>query len=202
MDLTHEIFQKARRISRAIQEHLELVGKDGLRSNHLYPVLAKKKLIEQDRHNGLHFRKFLRKLHNNDLLHLIPQCKIEHTTNEFINWCFYRVSNEPISFNKESNQKLIEPKLDELSIDKLINLAKPHVDNLPKRKTDKLNYTQKEIRKLYPRAFEYWSDREIEIARRAYRKFGRIDKIAQLLERQPSAVTTKLKCLSIIENNN
>jgi hypothetical protein len=42
MNLTHEEFQKARRISRAIQDHLEQINRDDIRSTDLYPILAKK----------------------------------------------------------------------------------------------------------------------------------------------------------------
>ena len=74
MEINHEDFQKARRISREVQRYLEEINEDGLRSTDIYPILAKKGLIEKDRHNGLHFRRFLRKLKDNDLLKLIPQC--------------------------------------------------------------------------------------------------------------------------------
>ena len=74
MEINHEDFQKARRISREVLRYLEEIIEDGLRSTDIYPILAKKGLIEKDRHNGLHFRRFLRKLKDNDLLKLIPQC--------------------------------------------------------------------------------------------------------------------------------
>jgi hypothetical protein len=48
--ITHEDFQRAKRISRAIQEYLELTHENGLRSTGIYPYLAKKGLIEKDRH--------------------------------------------------------------------------------------------------------------------------------------------------------
>jgi len=90
MQLTQSEFQKARRISRAIQKHLEMIDKDGLRSTDLYPVLARKGLVLKDRHNRLYFRKYLLRLKNNNLLHLIPQCQYRTTTTEFLEWYFYR----------------------------------------------------------------------------------------------------------------
>jgi len=71
MGITHEDFQKARRISKAIQEYIETTHQQGIRSTDIYPYLAKQGLIQKDRHNGLHLRRFLKKLKNNNLLHLI-----------------------------------------------------------------------------------------------------------------------------------
>ncbi|MFT5914610.1 MAG: hypothetical protein ACJAWV_001458 [Flammeovirgaceae bacterium] len=56
MSVTHEDYQKALRISRAIQTHLEQVNQDGLRNTDIYPTLARKKLVEKDKFGGLHFR--------------------------------------------------------------------------------------------------------------------------------------------------
>ncbi|NOQ72828.1 MAG: hypothetical protein GQ574_12530 [Crocinitomix sp.] len=90
MHLSQKDFQKARRISRAIQEYLEKINEEGLRSTDIYPVLARKGLVQKDRHNGLYFRKFLRKLKENNLLQLIPQCQYRTTETEFLAWYFYR----------------------------------------------------------------------------------------------------------------
>ena len=49
-----------------------------------------------------------------------------------------------------------------------------------------------EIRANYPRAYEKWTEREIEIMIKAYKKFNRIDKVAELLERQPSVVRKRI----------
>ncbi len=91
MQLNQADFQKARRISRAIQEYLEIINEDGLRSTDVYPVLARKGLVPTDRHKGLYLRKFLRKLKENNLLSLIPQCQYKTTQTEFLEWYFYRV---------------------------------------------------------------------------------------------------------------
>ncbi len=194
MNISHEDFQKARRISRAIQEYLEQINQDGLRSTDIYPILAKQGLIEKDRHNGLHFRKFLKHLKDNNLLKLIPQCQYRTTKTEFVEWYFYRsrmsTSNNETLQTGERN--LIAPDISEGEINDLIEKAKPHVANLPK--IDKANLTPQmmEIRLNYPRAFERWTEREIEIMTKAYKKFNRIDKVAELLERQPSSVRKKL----------
>jgi hypothetical protein len=81
MNLTHEDYQKAKRISDAIQEFLLQTGMKDARSTDVYDMLARKGLIEKDRHQGYHFRKFLLKLKTaNVLSQIIPQCTF--TTNE------------------------------------------------------------------------------------------------------------------------
>lgn len=91
MGITQEDIQKAFRISRAIQKYLEMSGKEGLRSTDVYPYLASKGLIEKDRHNGLHFRKFLIKLKENNALKLIPQCTCNPAiSNQLNEWYFYK----------------------------------------------------------------------------------------------------------------
>lgn len=195
MSINHEDFQKARRISRAIQEHLEQVNDDGLRTTDLYPILARKKLIEKDKYNGIHFRRFLKKLKENNLLKLIPQCKFKYSQNnsQFVEWYFYRVD---VSINSKQESKvsknIITPKLSEKEIDNLIEKAKPYIEKLPKKDSKRFTFPQLETRKMYSRAYEKWSDREIEIMNRAYNKFGRIDKVAELLKRQPSVISKKI----------
>jgi len=194
MQITHEEFQKARRISRAIQEHLEQINDDGLRSIDLYPILARKKLVEKDKYNGLYFRRFLKKLKNNDLLKLIPQCKFDDDNPDYIKWYFYRVKAEKESNeNKDTESKiLVIPKISESEIDELIEKARPHIEKLPKINLKKLTLPQLETKKMYERAYEFWTEREVEIMRRAYKKFERIDKVAELLKRQPNVVEKKL----------
>ena len=194
-NITHEEFQKARRISRAIQEYLEQINDDDLRSTDLYPILARKKLIEKDKQNGAHFRKFLKKLKNNNLLKLIPQCKIKYSekNTKFIEWHFYRVNTDIQSKEQNSqSQNIIVPKLPEDEINELIDKAKPHIEKLPKKDLSKFTLPQLETRKMYSRAYENWTERETEIMNRAYNKVGRVDKVAELLERQPSVIRKRL----------
>ncbi len=196
MDLSHDDFQKARRISRHIQEYLEMLNQDGLRSTDVYSYLAKKGIVEKDKHQGIHFRKFLHKLKKMGLLNLIPQCTYRNTTTDFVEWYFYRVSDNKESIihenNSSENRKLHIPVLLESEIDALIEKAKPHIENLPKRNESEFSYTELETRKLYPRAYEKWTKREMEIMTKAYKKFQKMDKVAQLLKRQPSVVSKKL----------
>ena len=194
MEISHEDLQKAIRISKAIQRHLELVNEDGLRSTDIYPILAQKGLIEKDRHNGLHFRKFLKKLKENNLLNLIPQCQYRTTTTESLEWHFYRskVDLSKNTFSSGKRKNIIVPKTTEEEINELIDKARDHISSLPKRDNSIFTPQMIEIRENYPRAYEIWTEREIEIMLRAYKKFNRVDKVAELLERQPSVVKRKI----------
>ena len=198
MKISHEEFQKARRISRAIQKHLEDINKDDLRSTDLYPILARKKLIERDKNNGSHFRRFLKNLKEKGGLHLIPQCKFQYSkaNPEHLEWHFYRTKTETVQSNFVNEKKeLIAPKLTEEEINQLIQKGKKYVANLPRKEESKFSFSQLETRKLYERAYERLSDKEIRLMKRAYDVFGRIDKVAELLKRQPSAVQKKINAL-------
>ena len=192
MSISHEDFQKARRISRAIQEYMVKLNLNGLRSTDIYPILAQKGLVERDRHQGLFFRRFLKKLLRCDMLKLIPQCKHKPTSSEdFTHWYFYQANSENLKVNETvPKNELVDNKFPEISekeIDELIVLAKPHVNKLPVRECE-FSDQQLELRKMYARACEEWSDREKDIMYRAYNKFLRIDKVAELLDRQPHIV--------------
>ncbi len=195
MDISHEDFQKAKRISRAIQEYLESINQDGLRSTDIYPILARKGLIEKDRNNGLHLRKFLKKLKESNMLKsLIPQCEFRTTKTEFLEWYFYRSkvdSSITISYSAE-RKKLIAPEISEDEINELIEKTRHHVSKLPKSDSSVFTPQMIEIRNNYPRAFKNWTEREIEIMLRAYNKFKRIDKVAELLQRQPSVIKKRI----------
>tara|TARA_B100000795_G_C22703452_1_gene400611 strand:- start:341 stop:952 length:612 start_codon:yes stop_codon:yes gene_type:complete len=192
MSISHEDFQKARRISRVIQEYMVKLNLNGLRSTDIYPILAQKGLVERDRHQGLFFRRFLKKLLRCDMLKLIPQCKHKPTSSEdFTHWYFYQANSENLKVNETvPKNELVDNKFPEISekeIDELIVLAKPHVNKLPVRECE-FSDQQLELRKMYARACEEWSDREKDIMYRAYNKFLRIDKVAELLDRQPHIV--------------
>tara|TARA_R110002020_G_scaffold419155_1_gene628398 strand:- start:11103 stop:11993 length:891 start_codon:yes stop_codon:yes gene_type:complete len=77
MDITKEEIQQALRVSRAIQNYIEITQSKDLRSTDVFPYLTRKGLFERDtRHNGKHFRNFLRRLYNANMLeNLVPQCR-------------------------------------------------------------------------------------------------------------------------------
>ncbi len=190
----HEEYQKALRISKAIQAHLEEINDDGLRSTDIYPVLARRGLIEKDRHQGLHFRRFLRKLKNNGLLKLIPQCQYRTTSNETLEWYFYRVNKGLVNLPEDINSnKVITPKMPEVEIDRKIVELHEDVKMLPKRNTKLFTPQMLETRKDYPRAYEFWTFEEIRLMKQAFDEFDSIDKVAELLQRQPSAVRQRME---------
>ncbi|MCW3465281.1 hypothetical protein [Chitinophaga nivalis] len=204
MRCTQEDFQRAIRIANAIQDYFRInYNYTDVRSTDLYDYLVKRNLVEQDRHHGLHFRSFLRRLKDDGLLDLIPQCQYTTSPVSGGEWHFIRMSDEKLATirNKHKGKRATAthvPKLSEAEIDELIELARNAVDKLPKRDTSDLTHQQLELRKSYPRAYEEWLPREIEIMSRAFLKFDRIDKVAELLQRQPHIVREKLQALGLI----
>ena len=75
MKLSKDEIQQALRIKKAIQHYLDQTKGVNLRSTDVFPYLVRRGLFEQDSKNGLYFRRFLKKLFLNEMLHLIPQCK-------------------------------------------------------------------------------------------------------------------------------
>jgi len=193
-DISHEEFQKARRISRAIQKYLESTGKNGLRSTDLYPMLARKKLIQTDRHNGLHFRRFLITLKEKGVLKsLIPQCDYRETKNEFNQWYFYAVNkSNQIQPKAGQAERIIAPNMPEDEAGAFIEKYKSQVKKLPML-PDTVTPQVEETRLSYPRAYAPWTYAEINIMNEVYQHTKRIDKVAELLQRQPSSISMKLK---------
>lgn len=192
-------FQKAKRISRAIQQYLESTGSNGIRSTDIYPYLCRKGLVEKDLNNGLKFRKFLRKLHNYGVLSsVIPQCKPQKSASseKFIDWYFFKVSNninKKPKLSENNKTKSFNSITSDKEADIIIMKLKATIESLPKKKSSSFSYNEQNIRKLYPRAYEKWSKQELDIAIIAWRIFKKIDKVAKLLKRQPSSVEKRLK---------
>lgn len=198
MSITHEDFQRAKRISRAIQEYIDMTGESDLRSTDVYPYLAKKGLVEKDRHNGLRFRQFLNKLKDNDLLKLIPQCVcIPGLQNEMNEWHFYSAKQDCLTGNPSlqvaEKAQIIVPALTESEIQKYITEHKPQVEALPRRKDKVFTPQELDTRRDYHRAYETWTDQEIKIMKEFYLLSKNIDDVAKLLGRQPSAVGLRLE---------
>ena len=195
MTITQEDFQKAKRISAAIQEFLFQTGMKDARSTDVYETLARRGLIEKDRHQGLHFRKFLCRLKDaNVLTKLIPQCSF--TTNERgdTEWRF-NLSNKRIGIDPgpEKTPTIIhQPLLSQRDILLLIEEEREHVERLSVR-ADKVYAPQElSIKKNYPRAYEYWTNAEYLILERVYLKCKNVDAVATLLQRQPHIVRERL----------
>lgn len=196
MSFTHEDFQKAKRISEAIQEFLRQTGMQNARSTDVYDFLARKGLIEKDRHQGYHLRQFLKKLKNANILsQVIPQCSF--TTNERGDneWHFH-LSTKKIGITADAKKTatvIHEPTMSSAEINQLIQEETSNVTMLPVR-TDK-EYTPQElsIKKNYPRAYEYWTKQEYEILDRVFIQCKNVDAIARLLKRQPHIVREKME---------
>jgi len=194
MSLSHEDFQKAKRIGEAIQEFLLQTGMKDARSTDVYEMLARKGLVEKDRHNGYHFRQFLKKLKDaNVLSQLIPQCTF--TTNGGENEWHFHVSAKKIGRpgNTGTQATVIHrPVMSQEDIRRLVQEESVNVEMLPVR-TDKIYSPQElSIRKNYPRAFEYWTDKEYAILDRVYMQCKNLDVVSALLMRQPHIVRDKI----------
>ena len=202
--ITQDDFQKARRISRAIQEFLDTTGQRGARTTDVYQYLARKGLIEKDRHEGLHFRNFLKKLKALGMLKLIPQCACTSGKADGNEWHFYSASQVRASLediNLTNTDHTTQPQfsiIPDQQIDELIKVAKPAVEKLPKRNPDHFTPQELQIRKNYPRVYEHWSNEELSLMKNAFALFKKTDKVAALLERQPHIIEKKLEELGLM----
>ena len=198
MNFTQEDYQKAKRISEAIQEFLLHTGMKDARSTDVYDMLARKGLIEKDRHQGYHFRKFLLKLKDaNVLSQVIPQCTFSSNGRGENEWHFH-LSAKKTTNSTGMGQKatvLHKPAMSKDEIHRLMQEESPNVEMLPVR-TDK-KYTPQElsIKKNYPRAYDYWTKNEYKILDRVYQQCKNVDAVAGLLQRQPHIVKEKIDSL-------
>jgi hypothetical protein len=93
MAITPAEIQQALRISKAIQEHLEITGTVNVPSTDLYGILADKQLVERDHEKGKNFRAFLTKLVKANMLNLIPQCRAMARSGGKYDWTFNRAAD-------------------------------------------------------------------------------------------------------------
>ena len=130
MSITPQEIQQALRVSRAIQEYIEMTSSQDLRSTDVFPYLARKGLFERDaRHNGKYFRRFLRKLHKANMLKsLVPQCRYLEGVNDQLmgEWYFNSVvedkPNSKSTFTKESRKIASEPMTAVLALETIQSL--------------------------------------------------------------------------------
>lgn len=97
MKLSKNEVKKALLISKTIQKTIELTGSTNMRSTDVFPYLVKKGLFEEDRNNGVYFRRFLKKLDKTgELQTLIPQCKRVNPINNqiFSEWYFHDAKDQ------------------------------------------------------------------------------------------------------------
>lgn len=179
----------ALRISHAIQEYFDrerIVGP--LRSNEVYEILARQGLIERDRHQGIKFREFLHRLRKENQLYLIPQCRVEETRGNQVNWFF-----ESTPGKVPSGRKLVP--LAQAVQKKTLDLeaVRQEVEKLPRRDTSDFGVVELETRKNYPRAYEYWSPKEEELLKQVYAEIQDPMELSRLFKRQPSAIENRIK---------
>lgn len=97
MKLSKNEVKKALLISKTIQKTIELTGSTNMRSTDVFPYLVKKGLFEEDRNNGVYFRRFLKKLDKTgELQTLIPQCERVNPINNqiFSEWYFHDAKDQ------------------------------------------------------------------------------------------------------------
>lgn len=66
------------------------------------------------------------------------------------------------------------------------------VASLPVRTDKKYTCQELEIKRNYPRAYEYWTIEELEIMKRVYKQCKSVDVVASLLKRQPHMVKERI----------
>lgn len=198
MNLKYAEMQQALRISNAIQNYFRInYDKKEVRSTDIYEYLSRSNVIERDRHGGVNFRDFLKTLKQEGFLSLIPQCRWTTSPSGSNEWHFVRMSDEKLNEirNKYADKRaylLHLPKVKPEDVDPLVDIERPNIERLPKRDTADLTSQQFETRKNYPRAYEYWTKKEIAIMRKVFSATHNVYKVAGLLQRQPHIVKAKL----------
>ena len=121
MALTNKEKLKAIKISRAIEQHLHEIGKTMVRSTDVYEYLARKGLVGRDNNNGIHLRRFLKKLKREGALDLIPQCDGIDQDEIFTNWFFHSAGEKALRSIVITQS---EPDIDQLTTDEIISILK------------------------------------------------------------------------------
>ena len=188
--ITNDDIMQAIKISQTLQEYFDknYVADGKLRSTDAYEILVKKNVVEKDRHNGIKFREFLKKLKKNNQLYLIPQCDPEKTSGSSTNWFFYSARGKTI---KAKNLVPINQVGKVISID--MNRIKNEINELPKRDTAKFTHIQIETREKYARAYEIWTPNEEKLLLEVVKEITDCFKLSELFQRQPSAIQNRLK---------
>lgn len=185
-DVTNEEKQLALRISRALQAFFnENPSTTSLRSNDAYDILVTKGLVERDRHHGIKFREFLKKLKMANALAFIPQCRPQPSNGGFTNWFFQSVSTVTPLARSASRRKT--EAMDEHAA------LKAEIDLFDKRPESDFDYVAKETRKTYPRAYEYWTLAEEVLLAETASRIKSTFELSKIFGRQPSAIERKLK---------
>jgi len=189
MVLTNEDKLRAIKISQKLQDYFDNnPGSSALRSTDVFDILKKSGLVEWDRHQGVKFRNFLRKLNEQNALDLIPQCHCEKSSAYRSNWYFTSAPSKTIK-----NRNLIP--LSETNKPAILDYdsIKDYVSKLPASKNRNYLQHQLAIRAKYPRAYEIWTKEEENLLIRVYKEESKLFKLSELFMRQPSAIQSLLE---------
>jgi hypothetical protein len=192
-ELTLDEKTRAIKISQALQLFFrQNPGTPVLRSTEAYEILVTKNLVERDRYNGLFFRKLLHKLKANGALGYIPQCQPQPGNSGTTEWHFRSTPRKTILASKlRPIGTAPKPPADPNEVDTI----RIEVARLPKRDTRGFNPIQLKKRKMYPRAYEFWSKKEEMLLVQAAKLMSDPFQLADLFGRQPSVLEERLKLL-------
>lgn len=188
--LTKDDIAQAIKISQTLQayfeQHKNIIL---LRSTDAYEVLDRRGVVEKDRHQGIHFRRFLHHLKENNGLQYLPQCYTEKGPGNSTNWFFRPAADKTI------RRKLIP--IDRAQQSAQINLddVKAVIASFPKREEDSLSYVEKTIRHDYPRAYDKWTEAEEKLLMEMNQKVKDQSELSRIFLRQPSTIASRLKKL-------
>lgn len=91
MSITADDIQKALRITRAVTEYFEKSNETKVPAKELMNVFLKKGIFNYNHKDGLPIRDFLRRLDENNHLHLIPAAHFEQK-DQNKSWFFIKLS--------------------------------------------------------------------------------------------------------------
>lgn len=90
MSISNEDIQKAIRIRKCVNEYFCYQGGSIVQAKELMPIFIEKGIFNRNHKDGLPIRDFLRKLDENNHLHLIPQVQIDQKEKNR-NWYFIKI---------------------------------------------------------------------------------------------------------------
>lgn len=187
-DITPAEKSHAIKISKALQLHFDQnLGITTMRSTDAYNVLVTKGLVERDRHQGIKFRNFLKRLNDANALGFIPQCKAQSGSGNMTNWIFRSESKlkiQPTSVMPVSNTEHLKADV--------IEAAGKIIATFPKREISDFDPIALETRKTYSRAYEYWTTEEKDLLSKTAVQITSSFELSKIFKRQPSAIDDQL----------
>ena len=186
--ISQDDLMQAIKISQVLQDYFDQNnGATKLRSTDAYEILVKKNGVEKDRHSGIKFREFLKKLKNNNALNHIPQCREEGTGGKTTNWYF---ESAPTKTIRARNLKPVSKAGKMLSFEKIE--IKQQIESFPKCDTSNFTHIELGTRDKYKRAYEAWTKDEDTLLLKVVEEITDSFELSELFERQPSAIQRRL----------